>query len=168
MSSVGTLIAKDESKRKEIVDWTESYLREYSPRITEDNAHMLTTALILSDFIPGETMALNFFVKRDGSVEFLGACHQLSTGESGRQATAITYADQTELQKKYQPVLDGIGRELHKEGYCGPVGADIMENPDDRYVLLLDGVDDSHYNPDLDWARYLPKAVPLDRRGHDR
>ncbi|KAJ2928460.1 hypothetical protein H1R20_g8634, partial [Candolleomyces eurysporus] len=44
----------------------------------------------------------------------------------------------------------------------------IMENPDETYVLLLDGVDESHYNPDLDWARYLPNAVPLDRRGHDK
>lgn len=43
----------------------------------------------------------------------------------------------------------------------------IVENPDDTYVLLLDGVNESHYNPDLDWSRHLPNAVPLDRRMHD-
>lgn len=44
----------------------------------------------------------------------------------------------------------------------------IVEDPDDTYVLLLEGADETHYNPDLDWSRYLPSAVPLDRRGHDK
>jgi len=43
----------------------------------------------------------------------------------------------------------------------------IVENPDATYVLLT-GDDDRHYNPDLDWSRYLPTAVPLDRRSHDK
>ncbi|RXW17748.1 hypothetical protein EST38_g8099 [Candolleomyces aberdarensis] len=44
----------------------------------------------------------------------------------------------------------------------------IVNRPDNTYVLLLEDVDECHYNPDLDWARYLPGAVPLDRRGHDK
>jgi hypothetical protein len=45
---------------------------------------------------------------------------------------------------------------------------EIIENTNLCYVLLVPGVDDSHYNPDFDWARYLPPEVPLDRREHDR
>ncbi|KAG6819360.1 hypothetical protein H0H93_012543 [Arthromyces matolae] len=37
-----------------------------------------------------------------------------------------------------------------------------------RYVLLVDGADDTGYNPDFDWSRYLPATVPLDRKEHDR
>ena len=46
----------------------------------------------------------------------------------------------------------------------------VAENPDDTYVLLVDGVDLSHYNPSLDWSRHLPSTgnVRLDRRTHDR
>lgn len=44
----------------------------------------------------------------------------------------------------------------------------IAENPDATYVLLVDGVDDSHYNPNFDWSRHLPSNVPLDRRSHDK
>lgn len=138
LSSVGTLIVRNDEERAKVKTQIEQYLREYLPRVTQENAHILTTALILSDCIPGETMALNFFVKHDGSVVFLGACHQQSTGESGRQATAITYADQPQLEKKYRQVLDKIGRELHQEGYYGPVGADIMENPDDGTLFTID------------------------------
>ncbi|KAJ4490322.1 hypothetical protein J3R30DRAFT_3420874 [Lentinula aciculospora] len=37
-----------------------------------------------------------------------------------------------------------------------------------RYMLLVDGADQTHYDPDFDWSRYLPLQVPLDRREHDR
>lgn len=130
LSSVGTNIVTTEEERSELLDKITAYLRTYLPRITLANAHLHTSSLILSDHIPGSTMALNFHVRRDGSVVFLGACHQLATGESGRQATAITYADQGELEKKYRGVLGKIGRVLNAEGYYGPCGADIMEDPD--------------------------------------
>ncbi|KAJ7594961.1 hypothetical protein C8J56DRAFT_453389 [Mycena floridula] len=44
---------------------------------------------------------------------------------------------------------------------------EIIENPNARYVLLVDGVNEAFYNPDLDWSRYLP-AVQLTRREHDK
>lgn len=42
------------------------------------------------------------------------------------------------------------------------------ENPQARYLLLVEGVDETYYNPDFDWSRYLPGAVPLSRSEHDR
>jgi hypothetical protein len=44
----------------------------------------------------------------------------------------------------------------------------IFENPDLRYVLFLDGIDESQINPNLDWARHLPAEVPITRKEHDR
>ncbi|EME86525.1 uncharacterized protein MYCFIDRAFT_83656 [Pseudocercospora fijiensis CIRAD86] len=161
LSSVGTLLVKNEEERKEVVDQVESYLREYLPHITKENAHLRTTSLILSDFIPGETMALNFFVRKNGSVVFLGACHQLATGESGRQATAITYAEQEKLQKKYQCTLDKIGQALHEEGYYGPVGADIMENPDEGTLFTID----ANVRSPLSFVLYLFRGHLNEKRG---
>lgn len=162
LSSVGTLIVKDEQTRKDVINQIDKYLRDYLPRVTKENAHLLTTSLIMSDLIPGETMALNFFVKRDGSVEFLGACHQQSTGETGRQATAITYADQEKLQKKYQSTLDEIGRVLHEENYFGPVGADIMENPDDHTLFTID----LNVRSPLSMVLYVIRSHLNKERGH--
>lgn len=138
LSSVGTMIPQDENERKPLVEKIGNYLEEYLPRITPENAHLHTTTLILSDFIKGDTMALNFYIKRDGSPVFLGACHQQSTGESGRQATAITYASQENLEQKYRKILERVGQVLHKEGYWGPVGADIMEHPENGSLFVID------------------------------
>jgi hypothetical protein len=44
----------------------------------------------------------------------------------------------------------------------------LGENPNARYVLLVDGADEAQYNPDFDWSRYLPTNVPLDRVEHDK
>lgn len=38
----------------------------------------------------------------------------------------------------------------------------------EMYILLVDPVSEVHYDPNFDWARHLPSAVPLDRRSHDR
>ena len=138
LSSVGTMIPADGDEKNQLAGRIGDYLANYLPRITKENAHLYTTSLILSDFVKGDTAALNFYIKRDGSPVFLGACHQLSTGESGRQATAITYADQAKLQPKYQKTLEKVGLTLYEEGYWGPVGADIMENPKDGTLFVID------------------------------
>ncbi|KAH9474420.1 Nitrogen assimilation transcription factor nit-4 [Psilocybe cubensis] len=44
----------------------------------------------------------------------------------------------------------------------------LASNPDATYVLAVDGVNDEYCNPDFDWSRHLPTAVPLDRRSHDK
>ena len=138
LSSVGTNIVTNEDERATLVDKITDYLKAYLPRITKENGHLQTTSLVLSDAIPGKTMALNFHVNRDGSIVFLGACHQLATGESGRQSTAIIYTDQEELEAKYRSMLAKIGKTLHGEGYYGPVGADIMENPKSGTLFTID------------------------------
>ena len=44
----------------------------------------------------------------------------------------------------------------------------VAENPDETYVLIVDGAQQSHCSPDLDWSRHLPSNVKLDRQTHDR
>lgn len=138
LSSIGTNIVKTEAQRDDLIRRVTDMLGEYLVRVTEDNAHLYTMSLVISDFLPGPTMALNFHLRKDGKVVFLGACHQMATGESGRQATAITYADQEKLDKKYRGILQDIGSLLHKEGYYGPVGTDIMEDPKTGNLFAID------------------------------
>ncbi|KAF9011740.1 hypothetical protein BDQ17DRAFT_1503158 [Cyathus striatus] len=44
----------------------------------------------------------------------------------------------------------------------------IADDPQATYVLITDGVDESHYNPHFDWSRHLPNTVPLIRKEHDK
>ncbi|KAF8961449.1 hypothetical protein BDZ97DRAFT_1829377, partial [Flammula alnicola] len=60
---------------------------------------------------------------------------------------------------------------IHHYGNTAPFPFTIprpRRKPDATYVLLTDGIPDDHYNPDFDWSRHLPDAVPLDRRSHDK
>ncbi|KAJ7253019.1 fungal-specific transcription factor domain-containing protein [Mycena haematopus] len=45
---------------------------------------------------------------------------------------------------------------------------EVLPNPDATYVLQLDGVDISQTHPNIDWSRYLPPEIALDRREHDK
>lgn len=122
LGSVGTEIARDEDERKKIVEYiTTENLPSYLPRISPENAHIHPTCLILSDFVKSDTIPLNFFIRKDGSPLFLGACHQLGTRSEGggRQCTALTFADQERLKAKYMSKLEEIGKVLNKEGYYG-------------------------------------------------
>ncbi|KAJ7507135.1 hypothetical protein B0H11DRAFT_2318641 [Mycena galericulata] len=44
----------------------------------------------------------------------------------------------------------------------------VVEKSHTSYVLLVDGVDPCDADPQIDWSRYLPPEVPLDRRKHDK
>lgn len=162
LSAVGTNIVQNEDERAELVDRMTEYLEQFIPRITHENSHLHTTALILSDFIKGPTHALNFHVRKDGSVIFLGACNQLATGESGRQSTALTYADQPELEKKFRKILDQMGMALHHEGYYGPVGCDVMEDPDSGVLFAID----MNVRNALSLLLYLLRGHFVDKRGY--
>lgn len=160
LSSVGTSIVTTEDQRSEAINKIRRILMAYLPRITKDNAHLYTMTLILSDLIPGKTMALNFFVRRDGSYEFSGACHQLSTGMSGRQNTAITYPDQEKLHAQYDATLASTSKLLQKEGYYGQVGVDIMEDDKgNQYVI------DANVRTALSMLLYLLKGH-FQKHGH--
>lgn len=140
LGSAGTSLIKTESERARLLDFVSDTLRECLPRLTPHNVHIHPTSFVVSDFIPGNTMALNFFIRRDGTPVSLGTCHQLSTrgGEGGRQQTALTWDHQEQLEAKYRDSLREIGQVLHDEGYFGPAGADIMEDDDGtQYVIDL-------------------------------
>lgn len=140
LGSAGTSLIKSNDNKAKLLDSVTEILRESLPRLTPENVHIHPTSFVVSDFIPGNTMALNFFIRRDGSPVSLGICHQLSTrgGEGGRQQTALTWDHQEKLEAKYRESLKQIGQVLHDEGYYGPAGADIMEDEDGtQYVIDL-------------------------------
>ena len=140
LGSAGTTLVKTKEDRDKLVEDATKVLKDCLLRLTKDNAHIRPTAFVVSDFLPGKTMALNFYIRKDGSPILLGICHQLSTrgGEGGRQQTALTWDHQEDLEKKYRDVLKEIGQVLNLEGYYGPAGADIMETEDGtQYVIDL-------------------------------
>lgn len=140
LAAIGTMIVKDRSAKDETIKHITELQRETFPFLESENAHVYPASLILSDFLPGETNALNFYVRDNGSVKLLGACHQLGTRATGdgEQHTALTWDEQDQLEKRFRATLDDIRKVLHAEGYYGPCGADVMEAEDGtQYVIDL-------------------------------
>ncbi|KAF7364184.1 Zn(2)-C6 fungal-type domain-containing protein [Mycena sanguinolenta] len=48
------------------------------------------------------------------------------------------------------------------------LSAALAENFTASYVLQVDGVDISQAQPDIDWSRYLPPEVTINRKEHDK
>lgn len=138
LGSVGTMLVRDDKDRTQTIKRVTEVQTNALPHVTAENAHIRPVSLVLSDFLPGETNALNFYVRRDASIKFLGACHQLSTRLSGsdRQHTTLTWSRQVELEWKFRATLDEIGRVLNDQGYFGPCGADIMETEDGTQCVI--------------------------------
>lgn len=140
LGSVGIMLVKTKADRDKTIKRILEVQTESLPRINAENASIHPASLVLSDFLPGDTVALNFYVRRDGSVRFLGACQQLSTRttEGGKQHTALTWHQQSAWEQKYSEVVGEIGRVLHDEEYLGPCGADVMETESGtQYVIDL-------------------------------
>ncbi|KAF7293010.1 Zn(2)-C6 fungal-type domain-containing protein [Mycena indigotica] len=49
-----------------------------------------------------------------------------------------------------------------------PVKLSAPNLPTQSYVLLVDRVNEKNAHPEIDWSRYLPPEVSLDRREHDK
>ena len=172
LSSIGTHVVNDENSRRRTLETISEYLKEYLPRITPSNTYLHTTSLIVSDAIqdkdgnPADTIALNFFVPQPDSHDpeptWLGACTQLATGASARQATAIRYADQPSLEPQYHDILRQISQILQKERYYGFAGADIMTDANGvQYVV------DLNVRSALSGVLYLLKGHLYERRGFE-
>lgn len=139
LASVGAMLVKNKKDRDETIKNITQLQTKTFPLLTADNVHVFPASLILSDFLPGDTAALNFWVHANGSVKLIGACNQLGTRASdGKQYTALIWNDQDRLENKFRATLNDIGKVLHAERYYGPCGADIMETEDGtQYVIDL-------------------------------
>ena len=105
-------------------------------QVTSSNAHLKPATLILSEMItdPVGDWGLTFFVTRAGECIFLAVTQQVVDSTKAWIGSTISYTAQDSLKQKFTPVMQEIGMWLHKYGYYGPCGADILEtapNSDD-------------------------------------
>ena len=93
------------------------------------NAHLKPATLILSEMItdPVGDWGLTFFVTKAGECVFLAVTQQVVDFTKAWIGSTVSYTAQDSLKQKFTPVMHEIGTWLHKYGYYGPCGADILE-----------------------------------------
>jgi predicted ATP-grasp superfamily ATP-dependent carboligase len=107
-------------------------LRNINPK----NAHLDPCCVLVQDMIPGEAVALSLFVTRDGKAVFNACCPQLVDAEGNWGGGFVDYREQEQLRKEYSTIMEQIAGYMHKLGYWGPMGADIMTSLEGQQVVI--------------------------------
>ena len=70
---------------------------------------------------------LTFFVTEAGECVFLALSQQMTSATHSWIGSVIDYTAQSDLERRFTPLMREMGAWLHSHGYYGPCGADILE-----------------------------------------
>ena len=101
-------------------------LIEELPKLNLGNAHLHPFSLIMTDFLPGDAISLNFYVRSDGKAQFSSCTTQTLSDEGFWLAATLVYSAQAHLASRYAELIQATAKFLHSHGYHGPTGIDVM------------------------------------------
>jgi hypothetical protein len=114
-------------------------LRRMLSLVTPENVHLKPGTVLLTTMIkdPGADYGITFFVSESGSTAFLAASEQMIDRENAAWiGSNISYSHQAALQDKFGLLIGKIGQFLHKQGYIGPAGVDILETKSGDFQIV--------------------------------
>lgn len=124
LAGEGTYIIRDE----EDLDFCRIDLEQYI------KVGLVDTVLV-SDFVMNEVgnYCVQFYVDRAGKATLIGATNQMVTEEGSMIGGVIRYSDKME---KFHHKIEVLSRFLHKHGYFGVVGVDVLEDMDGQLFVI--------------------------------
>ena len=126
----GTFVISTEDDRSKLIhNLTTRLLPKLLSQVTTLNVHLEPATLLLSEQInePVGDYGLTFFVTKEGECVFLAVTEQTVDSSKAWIGSKISYGAQDTLRQKFGTIMHDIGAWLHKYGYYGPIGADILE-----------------------------------------
>ena len=98
-------------------------------QVNASNAHLKPATLLLSEVVtdPISDYGLTFFVTEAGECIFLCVTEQTIDESAAWIGSKISYPTQDALKQKFTTIMHDIGAWVHRHGYYGPIGADILE-----------------------------------------
>jgi hypothetical protein len=147
----GTWLVTSEDQKKDLLsslsgsnsqekEEEEGLLRRLLSLLTPANTHLHPAAVLLTDLVPDPVgdHGLTFIVTASGSAEFLAAAEQIITddGSSAWVGSTIHYNRQSSLRERFAPLMTRIAKWVAKQGYVGPVGADVLESREGGFFIV--------------------------------
>lgn len=133
----GTYLIPDASSRAIVEGQLADILREELPSLNASNAYLHPFSLIITEYLPGNTISINFYVHKDGNARFSSYVTQVLSEQGNFWLGAeIVYSAQAEFARKYNKLIKRTAKFLHCNGYYGPVGIDIMTNRAGVYNIV--------------------------------
>lgn len=95
----------------------------------------LVKTVLVSEFVLNEVgnYCVQFYVDKQGYATLLGATNQMVTEDGEMTGGVIRYSDNME---KFQHKIAVLSRFLHKHGYFGVVGIDVLEDADGQMFVI--------------------------------
>ena len=126
----GTIVVPTEEERDQLIhDLSIRILPKLLPLVHSSNSHLKPATLLLSDMVrePIGDYGLTFFLTQTGECRFISVSEQTLDSNKAWIGSTISYSAQDALKQKFNNVMHDIGTWLHRYGYYGPIGADILE-----------------------------------------
>jgi carbamoylphosphate synthase large subunit len=104
--------------------------------LNEENVPLDPCCVLVQDLVPGEAVALSLFVTKSGKAVFNACCSQLIDNEGNWGGGFVDYHEQDRLQQEYSAIIEQLASYMHKLGYWGPMGADIMTDSEGGQLVI--------------------------------
>ncbi|KAI4088773.1 MAG: hypothetical protein LQ344_005826 [Seirophora lacunosa] len=138
LAGQGVFVIRDSATKASRIQLLETEVPRMIRKLTSSNAHLSPVSLLLQDLLPGHPKNLSLFITPKGRAVFI-SCAQQSLDDDGiYRGTMVDYERQSELEAQHRVIIDQIAAHVHKHGFYGPMGADVMmdSNNDQKIVDL--------------------------------
>ncbi|KAM4059845.1 ATP-grasp domain-containing protein [Hirsutella rhossiliensis] len=136
VSGKGVFFVSSEDDRAHVKGLLGVQLQEMLAEIHSANLHLYPCSLVLQDYIPGAAVGLSIFVTRKGRGIFIACCEQQFNKRGHWVGGSISYQGQAALQQKFDGLTEEVARCLHRKGYYGPVGLDVITNASGEHFIV--------------------------------
>jgi ATP-grasp domain len=134
--SRGTYLVRTLADQAAVEKDVRNLLRSELQNLSLGNAHLHPCSLILTGFLLGKAVAINFYARNDGQGQFTSCCEQDFSKTGHWLGGAITYSTQHQLAALYAGIMQKTATFLHSRGYHGPVGIDVMTDEVGRHNVI--------------------------------
>uniref|UniRef100_A0A6P8IJS0 Uncharacterized protein LOC116302097 n=1 Tax=Actinia tenebrosa TaxID=6105 RepID=A0A6P8IJS0_ACTTE len=123
VSGRGTFMVKTKQEAETLINKLRDEVKCPEPSISE----------VIED-ITGN-YCVQFYLFKTGEIHWLGCSRQTVTDEFEWDGGYIDWNKQDELKRMYFNTVMPVKEYLHKKGYFGVVGIDVLSNKEDNYVV---------------------------------
>ncbi|KAF4210987.1 hypothetical protein CNMCM8980_008658 [Aspergillus fumigatiaffinis] len=138
ISGMGTFAVTSETDRTRIKATLTTQLGAMLRQLNQTNRHLHPCSMVLQDFVDGPVVALSLFVTKTGQPIFIACCEQLFDDHSHWIGGRISYRQQEGFRKTFCALMGKVAAFLHRKGYHGPAGVDIVNDQHSGEQLVID------------------------------
>ncbi|KAI9044336.1 putative solid-state culture specific protein [Aspergillus affinis] len=138
ISGMGTFAITSETDRAHVKAILTRQLGIMLQQLNQTNQNLYPCSIVLQDFIDGPVVALSFFVTKTGKLIYISCCEQLFDEHSHWIGGSISYRQQAVYKKTFSKITEKVAAFLHRKGYHGPAGIDIVTNQATGEQTIID------------------------------